>query len=913
MACNSSTPGDGNSLGSAKTLDGQLATPALTPISERADDYDALQPFPQYELDEKPDARNDREFHERRSDGEDLVNRLDVDANKPAPKPSPPPMQNLISPLPLLLPLHAIPSTEESIALASGSDAKAMLSARPTHNVRSSTSHQRRSLSPAAAASESLPSATTSKTTTTSTSTSRPVKASRSASSPVLSHKPSSSKPLRHKPSALKIDSSNAHVHSQSADMAGSSATHPAPIPGTQPSPMPAVIPLPPLSLPTYLQLELSSERPSPLYLHRSASSDFPYESSKVKFQRLLNFLLLPPNLESVLWFGAIACLDAFLYTFTILPLRFIKAVFILVKWWLQSAVKELRDLWRFVYGGVGRLWRRRRGSSVNASRRPSYVGGEFMTRPVLTDIAAEVTSKLNEQNNTLRAPKRLRRISAALRHRRTRSTPSALLPSHKADILQGLLIVLSCYVLMWFDASRMYHNIRGQSAIKLYVIYNVLEVFDRLFSALGQDILECLFSKETLERKENGRSKVIRPLWMFLLALAYNVIHSTALFYQVVTLNVAVNSYSNALLTLLMSNQFVEIKGTVFKKFEKENLFQLTCADVVERFQLWLMLLIIALRNIVEVGGLTISLSSAFTGMGSDAFAANSIGNPLTSAGPSIIPKAFTLFPKWTGEVLGPFLIVLGSEAVVDWCKHAYITKFNNVRPQIYGRFLDVLAKDYYSHAFSDQNLTKRLGLPVIPLSCLFIRACMQTYHMLLAIHMPSPTPSFASTVAIDTEAATTSPAINATLQHIDDLFRRAFRHSHAASAGFINPIITSWTIDDVITIATTVIFFIALYLVLLALKLVLGMALLSYARSRYKDMKEREKQPFNTEGGRRVGGWGVVEVNEDKRRWIYEDDPDGLRELRAKQEKAAEPRNDVSDKLDGVERYMMAAKRIW
>lgn len=50
-------------------------------------------------------------------------------------------------------------------------------------------------------------------------------------------------------------------------------------------------------------------------------------------------------------------------------------------------------------------------------------------------------------------------------------------------------------------------------------------------------------------------------------------------LFYQLVTLNVAINSYSNAILTLLMSNQFVEIKGSVFKKFEKENLFQLTCA----------------------------------------------------------------------------------------------------------------------------------------------------------------------------------------------------------------------------------------------------------------------------------------------------------------------------------------------
>lgn len=62
-------------------------------------------------------------------------------------------------------------------------------------------------------------------------------------------------------------------------------------------------------------------------------------------------------------------------------------------------------------------------------------------------------------------------------------------------------------------------------------------------------------------------------------LFLFFLVAHTMVLFFQMVTLNVAVNSYSNALLTLLISNQFVEIKGSVFKKFEKENLFQLSCS----------------------------------------------------------------------------------------------------------------------------------------------------------------------------------------------------------------------------------------------------------------------------------------------------------------------------------------------
>ena len=72
--------------------------------------------------------------------------------------------------------------------------------------------------------------------------------------------------------------------------------------------------------------------------------------------------------------------------------------------------------------------------------------------------------------------------------------------------------------------------------------------------------------------------------------------------------------------------------------------------------------------------------------------------------------------------------------------------------------------------------------------------------------------------------------------------------------------------------------VFFLIIYMFLLAFKLLLGMALLTFARTRYRKMKmqESEKQNFDTQG-RRVGGWGAVEVNEDKRRWIYEDDAEG------------------------------------
>ncbi|KJY00701.1 cytomegalovirus gH-receptor family protein [Zymoseptoria brevis] len=681
------------------------------------------------------------------------------------------------------------------------------------------------------------------------------------------------------------------------------------PSPG-HPSPMPSMLPIPPLSLPTYLHLELSSDRPSALYIHRSRNADYTYESSRIKFERLLNFLLLPPSLEQVLCFGTIACLDAWLYTFTILPLRFLKAVVIFARWAGMAMAQEVRDLASFVYSGVGRIWQRQRITPGSSSWHLSDHTVAEHKRPT-ADTHAGSSGKPGHVSVVPPSPTIKKQRSGFRHRRRNQSSPSGLLPNHKADLLQGLLIICSCAILMWFDASRMYHSIRGQAAIKLYVIYNVIEVFDRLLSAIGQDILECLFSKETLERDTDGRSKVLRPLGMFVVALIYNVVHATAFFYQVVTLNVAVNSYSNALLTLLMSNQFVEIKGTVFKKFEKENLFQITCADVVERFQLWLMLLIIALRNIVEVGGLSISITSALGGGGgspTDAFSSNGTGIPLVSG--FVIPKAFTIFPKWTGEVLGPFLIVLGSEALVDWCKHAYINKFNNIKPNIYGRFLDVLAKDYYSHAFSDQNLTKRLGLPVLPLSCLFIRACMQTYHMFLATHMPVPIPSAGTSIA---EPPASTPVTTAALQHIDQVFRRALGRSSFGAGNSGGPsLIASWNIDDFIALATMVIVFLAVYLIMLALKLVLGMALLSYARGRYNGMKERERESVDTHG-RRVGGWGTVEVNEDKRRWMYEDDPEGLKNLRKKESEAQARAASNEMKLDHVDRYVMASKRIW
>jgi hypothetical protein len=236
------------------------------------------------------------------------------------------------------------------------------------------------------------------------------------------------------------------------------------------------------MSIPTYLQLELSSSRPSPLYIYRSAASDYPYESSKVKFERLLNFLLLPPQLEQVLYFGSLACLDAWLYTFTILPLRFFKALWILIQWWGQMLVKEAKFIAGFIYHGSGRMWDRQRSRSVDPSRSRSVSRArrpQASTAPSYQSQSGRIPESLNSNNleNLKNEVERKSRQGWGRRHRRTKSEPSSLSSNHKADLIQGAVIICSCMILLKLDASRMYHSIRGQSNVKLYVIYNLLEV----------------------------------------------------------------------------------------------------------------------------------------------------------------------------------------------------------------------------------------------------------------------------------------------------------------------------------------------------------------------------------------------------------------------------------------------------
>ncbi|CAH0770496.1 unnamed protein product [Bemisia tabaci] len=259
--------------------------------------------------------------------------------------------------------------------------------------------------------------------------------------------------------------------------------------------------------------------------------------------------------------------------------------------------------------------------------------------------------------------------------------------PAETCDLLKASILVVCSGLMFYIDTSMMYHLIKSQSVIKLYIFYNMLEVGDRLFSAFGQDIIDALFWTAT-ETKDSGKQHLgVIPHLIF--AVIYVYLHGLLVLCQATTLNVAINSSNKSLLTIMMSNNFVELKGSVFKKFDKNNLFQVACSDVRERFHLFVLLFVVVLQTMKEY--------------------------------------------VWREEKLWSLLYdclwVLLSECVVDWIKHAFITRFNELPVDVYRDYSLSLAYDVAQtrqhNAFTDHSdlVARRMGFIPLPLGVVMVR----------------------------------------------------------------------------------------------------------------------------------------------------------------------------------------------
>ena len=250
------------------------------------------------------------------------------------------------------------------------------------------------------------------------------------------------------------------------------------------------------------------------------------------------------------------------------------------------------------------------------------------------------------------------------------------------------IIYVIYEYVLKPINISILYHWIRSQSMVKLYLVVAMVEVFDRLMCSLGQDCLDSLYWNTT------RRPKSSRLLVSALVVLIYTALHSFLLFVHVATLNVAMNSDDQALLSLLIGGNFAEIKGTVFKKYNKASLFKIAASDICERFKLALFLTLVLLLN-------------ASQGMDQ-----KMLYNYLSMCG-----------------------IIWCAEWLSDWLKHSFITKFNYIASSVYAEYSLLLAGDVSGFGHEGENLdkshavVKRLGLAQIPLVCVMAKYLKEAY----------------------------------------------------------------------------------------------------------------------------------------------------------------------------------------
>lgn len=262
------------------------------------------------------------------------------------------------------------------------------------------------------------------------------------------------------------------------------------------------------------------------------------------------------------------------------------------------------------------------------------------------------------------------------------------LSPAEICDLLKGTIWIIATLIIISIDTNRVYHIIKSQSVIKLYIFYNMLEVGDRLLSAFGQDTIDALFWTAT-EPKDRGRAHFGIKVHI-LFALTYIVLHSFLITLQATTLNVAINSNNKGLLGIMMSNNFIELKGSVFKKFDKNNLFQLTCSDVRERVHLTVLLIVVVIQTMKEFNWKS--------------------------------EQFFVLLPDC--------FCVLVVELLIDWLKHAFITRFNELPSEVYHEYTVSLAYDMtqtrQKHAFSDHSdlVSRRMGFIPYPLGIVLIKA---------------------------------------------------------------------------------------------------------------------------------------------------------------------------------------------
>lgn len=280
---------------------------------------------------------------------------------------------------------------------------------------------------------------------------------------------------------------------------------------------------------------------------------------------------------------------------------------------------------------------------------------------------------------------------------------------SLQRDMLILILIFFTVTFLFFplFNISKLYHDIKGEEFFKLYFMIGFLDVFEKLCSSLGSNIVKILFNTIGSQKK-TGETK-INSIIVFCLSFSYLCLHTYIIIYKTVSLNIVVNSNFNFFFSVFVSSQFSEFKSLVFKKFDVDGILTILITDLNKRFQLAITLIIIGSRNFMQL----LENSSIFDH-----------GN---------LKDYFRL-------IIFPTIFIFKVKVVVDWLKYSFISKYNKISYAEYQNFLkkmnfcllqNISKSNFFTvlkfdFLINDSYNTSDLYLSVLPYVICFLRVTL-------------------------------------------------------------------------------------------------------------------------------------------------------------------------------------------
>lgn len=203
-----------------------------------------------------------------------------------------------------------------------------------------------------------------------------------------------------------------------------------------------------------------------------------------------------------------------------------------------------------------------------------------------------------------------------------------AVLARTRPSILKLSTLLFSFIILCRYTPVQMYHFIRHQSLVRLYVMFNFLDVCEKLVATLLLDLAEAI-------------AKDPKFLY-YILNIVFTTVQSFISYLYFAALHVSINSNTDKLYSLLIGVNFYEVRAVVFKKYTAETINELYELDLMKRFTTIIFLVLIYLLNIRE------NYDSTYD-----------------------FVFSIAIF----------YLTKMG----VDWLKHAYIWRYNKIKEHVY------------------------------------------------------------------------------------------------------------------------------------------------------------------------------------------------------------------------------------